>query len=168
MRPPALALALALATMAGCARDDGAASVEPPVGTEWAECPPAASRAIAVPFRAAAVEDADPLPAGIHRVDARSFLWVWGAFEGSLREDRISRLNPVSVARDADGLVHVCTRVDVTTPTTVDPEPRSYVVAARLDAQGELPAGPVRVVVNWVAGCPCSPLPRGNATALFE
>lgn len=164
----ALALAVAFALVAGCARDDGTRSVDAPAGGAWAECPPAASRGIAVPFRASAIDDAPHMPPGIHRLDARSFLWVWAAYNGSLREDRITRVNAVDVARDAEGLVHVCTRVDVSTPTAVDAEPRTYVVAARLEAQETLPEGPVRVVVNWVAGCPCSPLPKGNASARFE
>lgn len=143
--------------------------MEPPVGTEHAECPPTASRGLALAFRAEATDDARGRPAGVHRLDARTFLWVWASFEETLREDRVARVNAVDVATDAEGTTHVCTRVDVHAPMDVDDEPRTYDVAVLLAAQEPVPSGPVRVVVNWVAGCaPCSPLPRGNATALFE
>lgn len=132
-------------------------------------CPPAASRAIALAFRSEATDDARGLAAGLHRLDARTFLWVWASYEETLREDRVTRVNAVEVAMDAHGTTHVCTRVDLAAPLEVDDEPRTYDVAVLLAAQEPLPEGPVRVVVNWLAGCaPCSPPPRGNATALFE
>ena len=163
-----LMVVLLLAGSTGAEEPPARATVDPPTGGGWAECPPAASRAIAVAFRAEATNATQGRPAGIHRLDARSFLYVWGDFQDTLREDRISRVNPVEVARDAIGVVHVSTRIDVAAPTDVDAERRSYAVGARLVAEEALPEGPLRVVVNWVAGCPCDPLPRGNATASFE
>lgn len=154
---------------AGCnAPEPEQTTVEPPTGTEWAECPPSAARPIAVPFRTEVANDDLGRGAGLHRIDARTFLWVYANYTDTLREDRITRVNPVHVARDTQDVVHVCTRVDVAAPTEVDAQPRSYIVAARLTAQEALPEGTLRVVVNWVAGCPCATLPRGNATAIFD
>lgn len=121
-----------------------------------------------MPFRAFATNDTGGLPFGIHRLGERSFLFVWANESDTLREDRITRVNPVEVARDARGVVHVCTRVDVATPTEVDGRARALTIGARFDAQDALPAGPLQVTVNWVAGCPCDPLPMGNVTASFE
>ncbi|HUR67992.1 MAG TPA: hypothetical protein VM370_02010 [Candidatus Thermoplasmatota archaeon] len=164
------AVAVLLVLLAGCATPTGAqtAHVDPPPDGEWSECPPAQSRPIGVPFRAEATNDTAGHGPGIHRLDARTFLWVYAEYEETLREDRVSRLNAVDVARSADAVLHVCTRVDLATPTQVDAEPRSYAVAARLTAQEPLPEGRLRVVVNWIAGCRCEPAPRGNATALFD
>ena len=162
-------LVVAALLAAGCATPGPErASVDPPPGTEWAECPPSASRAIALALRAFATNETEGKPAGIHRLDARRFLYVWGQYEDTLREDRVTRINPVQVAIDGEGLTHVCARVDVSTPTDVDAEPRSYSVGVLVQAEEDLLQGPVRVVVNWVAGCPCDTLPRGNATARFE
>lgn len=167
----ALALVLA-ALLAGCARPEEAppatATVEPPPdGGGWRDCPPAASRTLAVPFRARATEDAGDLPAGLHRLDADTFLWVYASYAETLREDRVTRVNDVTVARDGAGVVHACTRVDLATPLEVDATPRSYDVAVLLSATQGMPTGPVRWTVNWAAGCPCSPPPRGNTTADF-
>lgn len=143
--------------------------VDPPAGTEHAVCPPPASRGLALAFRAEETPDARGRGAGLHRLDAQTFLWVWASYQETLREDDVTRVNAVDVATDGAGLTHVCTRVDIAAPTEVDAEPRTYDVAVLLRAQEPLPEGPVRVVVNWVAGCAgCSPLPRGNATAVFE
>lgn len=165
---PVRAVLLAIVLLAGCAKPPESATVDVPVGTEHAVCPPVNSRAIAVPFRVEATNDTLGFDAGIYRIDARTFLWVWANYSDTLREDRITRVNNVEVARDAGEIVHVCTRVDVATPVLVDLEPRSYGVAARIGAEEDLPAGAVRVTVNWVAGCPCDPLPRGNHSVLFE
>lgn len=142
--------------------------LDPPPDTGWAECPPTASRAIAVPFRVNETADARGYASGLFRVSAREFLFVWANQSATLHEDRISRVNPVEVARDGNGTLHVCTRVDVVTPLEVDGEREPLVVAALLTAGADLPPGPYRVVVNWVAGCPCDPLPRGNMTAFFD
>lgn len=163
-----LALLSAAILLAGCASPPESARVEPPIGTEAAPCPPTNARAIAVDFRVTSTNDTQGHDAGIHRLDARTFLWVWANYSETLREDRITRVNNVEVARDAAGVLHVCTRVDVATPIEVDLAPESYGVAARIAAQEDLPGGPVRVTVNWVAGCPCDPLPRGNHSVLFE
>lgn len=162
-----LALVLALLA-AGCQGGPERARVDPPPDAGWAVCPPTNARAIAVPFRAN--ESASDLGrgAGLHRISAREFLWVYAVYEDTLREDRITRLNNVDVARDANGTLHVCTRVDVAMPVEVDAEPRSYVVAALLTARGTLPAGPLQVTVNWIGGCACDPLPRGSTTASFD
>lgn len=157
---------VAILLLAGCAAEPPP-RVEPPAGGEWAECPPNAARAIAVPFRANVTDDARGLGEGIHRVGPGEFLYVHASHQDTLREDRISRVNPVHVARDGLGVLHVCTRVDVVAPVEVDDERRSYDLAVLLSSP-ELPPGPYRVVVNWVAGCPCDPLPKGNATASFD
>lgn len=142
--------------------------VEPPGGTAWAECPPTSSRPIAIPFRANVSDDPDGHPPGIHRVSEREFLWVYAKYAQTLREDRVTRVNPVELHRDVNGTLHLCTRVDIAAPLEVDDERGSYSVAVLLSAGAPLPEGPLRVVVNWVAGCRCDPLPRGNTTALFE
>lgn len=168
MRAAALLL---VALLSGCAAPEApeTARVDPPQGTEHAVCPPPASRALAVPFRVETTQDARGLDPGIHRLDAASFLWVWARYDDTLREDRVTRANPVEVARDGAGVVHVCTRVDLATPVEVDTEPRSYDVALLVVAQEALPAGPLRVTVNWSAGCGAGcPPPRGNTTASFD
>lgn len=162
-----LALVLAL-LLAGCTGAPERARVDPPGDTGWATCPPTSARAIAVPFRANETASDFGRGPGVHRLSARELLWVYAVYEDTLREDRITRLNNVDVARDANGTVHVCTRVDVAMPVDVDDEPRSYVVAALITARDALPAGPLQVTVNWIGGCACDPLPRGNTTARFE
>jgi len=144
-------------------------TVEPPAGTEHALCPPPASRALAVPFRVEATDDARGLAPGVHRLEATRYLWVWARYEDTLHEDRVTRANPVEVARDGAGVLHVCTRVDLATPVEVDTQPRSYDVAVLLSAIEPLPPGPVRVTVNWNAGCGAGcPPAAGNATARFD
>lgn len=165
--------ALLLAVLlAGCATPTPEATYAvvdpPPDGGGFAECPPRASVPLAIPFRSEVTEDAGGRGAGIHRLDERAFLWVFASYEGTLREDRVSRVNEVNVSRAGDGRLHVCTRVELLTPIEVDRDPRSYDVAVRLFARDGLPDGAARVVVNWVAGCPCETSPTGNATALFE
>lgn len=138
------------------------------MGTQWATCPPTASRAIAIPFQVAAENKTEGRPAGIHRTGDKDFLWVWAQYVDTLHEDRVSRVNAVEIARDSVGVLHICTRVDLVTPTEVDDEPRSYGLGVRLTAKEALPEGPTRVTVNWIAGCPCSPLPRGNVSTTFD
>lgn len=133
----------------------------------FAECASTSAQQLGVNFRAAATQDARGLGAGLHRLNATSFLWVWATYDDTLREDRVTRVNEVQVFREPDGRFLACTRVDLAAPTDVDAEARSYVVAVRFDAPQGVPEGPLRFVVNWVAGCPCEPLPRGNATAVF-
>lgn len=155
--------------VAGCtSAPEATTTVEPLAGGGHALCPPHEARAIALPFRVNQTRSDDGLGEGLHRLSEREFLWVFAAYESTLRQDRITRVNPVHVARDGHGVVHVCTRVDIASPLEVDAERESYVVAARLTAGAPLPEGPLRVVVNWVAGCRCDPLPMGNTTALFE
>ena len=166
------AVLLLVAALAGCngppAPRTGYVVVDPPEdGGGFAECAPPDAQPLAVPFRADGTNETRGLGPGVHRLDARTFLWVWGAFNDSLREDRITRLNEVQVLREASGQLHACTRVEVAAPQEVDAEPRTFAVAARFVATQGMPEGPVRVVVNWVAGCLCDPLPRGNATASF-
>lgn len=169
MRRAVLAVVLA-ALVSGCSEQDaptGRATVEPPAdGGGFADCAPQHAVQMAVPFSARSVDDALGRPAGVHRLEPSRFLWVWGSFEDSLREDRVTRVNEVQVFR-ADARLHVCTRVEVAAPTEVDDRPRTFDVAVLLEATSGLPEGDVRVVVNWVAGCPCEPLPRGNDTATF-
>lgn len=175
----AAALALALA-LAGCAlpgreRDprDVYEVVDPPEdGGGFAACASPSAQATAVPFRAEATMDAQGRGPGVHRLDEATFLFVWATYNDTLRDDRVTRVNQVDVFRDVDGSgattrVHVCTEIDIAAPQEVDGERRSYAVAALYTATTGLPDAPVRVVVNWVAGCLCEPLPRGNATAEF-
>lgn len=153
--------------LAGCGEAERP-RVEPPGDTGWEVCPPTSSRAIAVSFRVNETASDLGRGPGLHRVSPTQFLWVYASYADTLREDRITRVNNVEVARDTEGIVHVCTRVDVAMPVEVDAEPRSYVVAALITAREPLPEGPLRVVVNWIGGCACDPLPRGNTTAQFE
>lgn len=141
-------------------------TVDPPGGSEWAECPPGSSIALGHPLRAEVWDEARD--EGIHRLDARTFHWVWRNYTDDLHEDKLTRVNPVELARDAQGTLHLCTRADIRAPIEVDAEPRTYAVGLKITAETDLPPGPLRVVVNWVAGCPCDPLPRGNVTRLFE
>lgn len=175
MRPAATLLLGAALLAAGCARVDpgeGDAGeyvvVDPPEdGGGFAPCATRDSQPLAVPFRAEATTDAGGREAGIHRLDGTTFLFVWAVREDSLREDRVTRVNPVDVYREPAGRIHVCTSVDIAAPQEVDGERRTYAVAALFTATTGMPEGPLRVLVNWVAGCLCDPLPRGNATADF-
>lgn len=169
MRAPGLFLLAAL-VVAGCAAPGApeAVTVPPPESTgAWAECASSSAQAMAFPLRIDAITDAGGRGPGIHRLDARTFLWVWASYEDTLRQDRVSRVNEVTADREPDGTIVLCTRVELLAPLTVDGERRTYDVGARITAQQGLPEAPLRVVVNWVAGCPCDPLPRGNATAEF-
>ena len=170
MRVGALLLVLLLAGCTG-APTPAPATVRvppPPTDGEHATCPPPASRGLAIAFRAEETPSASGRAQGIHRLDDRTFLFVWAAYRDSLREDDVTRIRPVDVARDALGVLHVCSAVDVATPVEVDAEPRSYDVAVRFVALDPLPEGDVRMTVNWVAGCSCGIVPRGNMSALFD
>lgn len=169
--PRAAAFAMGLALfLTGCATpsdDERTATVAPPAaGGAWAECPPGESLPIAQPLRAEVW--GEPREEGIHRLDARTFHWVWRNYTNDLHEDRLTRVNPVELARDGQGVLHLCTRADVSAPTEVDDEPRTYAVGLRISSDVAFPEGPIRVTVNWVAACPCDPLPRGNVTRPFE
>lgn len=143
-------------------------TVEPPAdGGGKAACPPKASVPEAVAFTAEGTRDAMGNPPGLHRLSASRFLFVWASYEDTLRQDRVTRANEVLVSRDANGTRHVCTHVEIAAPTEVDGVRRTYDVALHLNATRGFPEGPVRVTVNWVAGCPCAKLPSGNATADF-
>lgn len=165
---------MAVALAAGCTlgppqpAGPSATQVPLPDGGGFAPCASHAAVPMAVPFRAEAVDDAQGRDEGLHRLDERTFLWVWGSFEETLRQDRVTRVNEVTVDREPDGTMVTCTRVELVTPVEVDGERRSYDVAVRLTATEGMPPGPVRAVVNWVAGCggACEPV-RGNATADF-
>jgi hypothetical protein len=144
--------------------------VEPPLpGGAWREpCPAQNATPLAVDFVAQPRNDSAGHGPGLHRLDPVTFLWVYATYNQTDRQDRVSRVNPVDVARDPDGTLEVCTRVDLVTPVEVDGKLRTYDVAARFTATQGLPAGSVRFTVNWIAGCtPCDPLPRGNATVDF-
>lgn len=170
MRRVALLLAL---LAAGCARaPSGPVTVPPPAdGGGFATCHSSQALLLAVPFQAEATNDSRGLGAGIWRLDSSTFLYVWADYHDTLRQDRISRANEVDVYREpaAGSPLEICTQVDVAAPTLVDGARRSYAVAELLDATQGLPnATGVRVTVNWLAGCGCSPPPSGNATRLFE
>lgn len=167
-------LLLAALLLAGCGAPEPPpatptrASVDPPADAgPLLDCPPAASQSIALAVRSRAVDESGGREAGLHRLGPDAFLWVWGHYNETLREDRVTRVNEVHVARAADGTVVVCTRVDLAAPIEVDAEPRSYDVAVLFESTSPLPAGPKRVFVNWVAGCPCDPLPQGHALAEY-
>lgn len=172
----ALALLLVLLS-AGCAQPGAPAPatpaahyVPPPLpGGSWVDpCPPQDAIPVAMDFRAASVNDTEGLGPGLHRVDESTLLWVYATYNRTDRQDRVSRVNQVDVARAPDGTYVACTRVDLVTPVQVDGDLRSYAVAVRFQAPGGLPQAPMRFVVNWIAGCtPCDPLPRGNDTATF-
>ena len=145
--------------------------VPPPLpGGAWVDpCPPQDAQPLAVDFRASAVNDTKGLAPGVHRVDAATFLWVYASYRDTDRQDRVSRVNEVTLAREPGGTLVACTRVDLVAPVQVDGKLRTYDVGVRFVAPNGLPPGPVRFTVNWVAGCtPCDPLPRGNDTATFE
>jgi hypothetical protein len=156
--------------LAGCfgSSEPETATVEAPVGTSWAQCPPTVARPIAVGYRVDVAEDAAGRGEGIHEEAAGRYLYVFGDYVDTLREDRVTRVNSVELGRDHLGVLHVCTRVDIAAPVEVDMQTRTYAVAIRLSALEPMPEGPYEVTVNWIAGCPCSPLPRGNVTARFE
>lgn len=172
-----LALALLLSGCALPARERDPRNVyevvDPPEdGGGFAACATPSSQAMAIPFRAHGTTDAQGRGVGLHRLDASTFLYVWAVYEDTLRDDRVTRVNQVDVFRDVDATgattrLHVCTELDIAAPQEVDGERRSYAVAAVYAATDGLPDAPIRFVVNWVAGCLCEPLPRGNATAEF-
>lgn len=179
--PMRLGLALVVLLLAGCTDSGGTPTsptastatgrfVEPPLpGGSWREpCPPHDAQPVAIGFRAVAVNDSGGRGPGLHRLDERTFLWVYATYNDTMRQDRVSRVNQVDAARAADGSLELCTRVDLVTPVAVDGRLRTYAVAARFTATDPLPPGAVRFTVNWIAGCtPCDPLPQGNATAEF-
>lgn len=172
--PDAMRALLLLAALlaAGCAQPPApapeGATVDPPADQgEHRPCPPTASQSLAFPFRAQAVADAQGRAPGIHRLDAERFLWVYASYRDTLREDRVTRVNEVNVARVPSGDLVICTRVDISAPIEVDAQARTYDVAVLLSAQEPLPRGALDVYVNWIAGCPCDPLPRGVANATF-
>ncbi|GEM_PF-5078017 len=145
--------------------------VPPPLpGGSWVDpCPPQDSVPVAVDFRADAANDAGGLAPGVHKINATTLLWVYATYQDTDRQDRVSRVNQVDVARLPNGSYAACTRVDLVTPVQVDGKLRTYAVAVRFTAPHGLPAGPLSFTVNWIAGCtPCDPLPRGNDTAMFE
>lgn len=168
---------LVVALLAGCAGDPeppaGPVEVEvgPPTVTAggFAECAPPGAILTSLPTNARVATDTQGLGPGIHRLDNETLLFVWASYESTLREDRITRLNEVQAWRAADGAHSICTRVEIAAPATVaESEPRSYDVGAFLVAEGGYPATRLDVVVNWVAGCRCDPVPRGNTTATFD
>lgn len=173
VRAPVLVL-LAAALLAGCAQPGDTPTPAPRVGVDPPqdgappiECPPAASQSMAAPTQVRVATDAQGRGPGLHRLERDAWLFVYASYKDTLREDRVTRVNEVHVARAADGALVVCTRVELATPIEVDNERRSYDVAVLIEALQPLPGGERRVGVNWVAGCPCDPLPQGSVVATF-
>lgn len=171
-------LLAALLLVAGCTRPgEGPATttkpgievVEPPAdGGGPAPCASRAAQRVAAPVEAKATRDAGGRPPGIHLLDERTLLYVWAVYEDTLRDDRVTRIGDVTLDREPDGLMVVCVSLDIAAPQEVDTTRESYAVAAEVRAPGGFTDGRMRVVVNWVAGCLCDPLPSGNATAQFD
>ena len=168
----ALSFAFALAfTLAGCTGGPAPtpATVPPPSdGGGFGVCHSPSALALAVDLRAEATRDARGLAPGIHRVANASFVFVWASYKDTLRQDNVTSILHVEVDQEPNGTLDLCSQVRIAAPTQVDGQRRSYDVAVVLNATRGLPPGPVRVLVDWVVGCPCDPLPRGNATASFE
>lgn len=170
MRHPAF-FVLAVVLLAGCAAPSTErehATVDPPEHAGgFARCPTPSAQEIALPLRATVVRDVGNLEQGLYQENATSLLWVWANHQDSQREDRVQRLNAVTLHRESDGTFSLCTRVELSAPVFVSGERTSYAVAARFEAPNGWPRGEYDVVVNWVAACPCTPLPSGNTTARF-
>ena len=182
-RVSAAALALLLCvSLAGCTLGDPAARpdeprfVDPPAsGGEWLPCHGEQARSLAVNFRAEPLRDAGGLAPGIHADNVSdeaphgAWTWVWAHYEDTARDDRVTRVNEVSVARETDDTLGLCTRVDLATPLEVDADNASYDVAVRLTALDPLPPHErLQVIVNWIAGCnPCPEPARGHDARLF-
>lgn len=168
-------LLLASLLLAGCTGNGPEPPTPAPVrvpppedGGGHAPCASRSAQPLAMGFTSEEVDDAMGYGPGLHRVDARIFLWVWGSYNGTLREDEVSRVSEVLAYQEPDGRLVLCTRVDLLAPVEVDDEPRTYDVAVRYRAHAALPPAPLRFVVNWVAGCgPCGNHPEGNATAHY-
>ena len=139
----------------------------PPLGGGFAPCATPSAAQLALGFTATEVPTSGGRPEGIHRLNDTTFLWVWARYaNGTLREDDVRRVNEVQVFQEHDGRIVLCTRVEIVTPLEVDPQPRTYDVAVRLTAHRPRPPAPLRLVVNWVAGCAtCGRPSQGNATA---
>lgn len=173
LAPTLVALLAALPALGGCFgdADDGPpepAFVDAPVGGGWAPCASTSAQQLAIGFTSEAVEDDAGLGEGLHRVDVRTFLWVYAVYEDTQRQDKVTRVNEVQTYREPTGDYVLCTRVDVATPLQVDGERRTYDVAVRFTATRDLPETRLRFVVNWIAGCgPCGPPPMGNETRAF-
>lgn len=171
-------LAILLLLVAGCAeRDSGpgpALPTEVDVGPPpheaggFADCASQSAILVAAPLRATATDDAEGHPPGIHRLDNDTILWVWATYEHTQRQDRITRLNEVQLFREPNGSHALCTRVELAAPTTTDGQTRTYDVAAHLETDTAWPHTPMHVTVNWIAGCQCAPIPRGNTTAQLD
>lgn len=177
-----LATLLALSALAaGCTLPGWGDGDAPPAAAEpvdvgpppveaggFADCASSSALPLAMPLSARSTTDAEGHGPGIHRLDNATLLWVWAAYEDTLREDRVSRVNEVQALREPDGSYALCTRVELAAPTEADGEARTYDVAVLIEAKDGLPDAPLKVVVNWVAGCRCDPIPRGNTTARFD
>lgn len=174
MRPRRIVIPvlLAAALLAGCAAPPETTAepvwVGPPEGGGFAACASASAVEMAVPgLRADAVTDAGGRAPGVHRIDDETYLWVWASYEDTQRQDRITRLNPVTVHREPDGEIVVCSRAELSAELFVDGERRTYDLGARLVAPGGWPDARTHVVMNWIVGCTgCEPI-RGNTTAHF-
>lgn len=175
-RPWTLAAALLL-LLPGCAlpgeepapqADPSPVLVEPPAdGGGPAPCASTQAQQLAIGFSSEPASGAQGHAPGLHRLDERTWLWVWASYEDTQRQDRVGRVNEVQVFREPSGALVLCTRVDVLAPLEVDGQARTYDVAARFAARSPLPEGPVRFVVNWMAGCgPCGAPRSGNDTLL--
>ncbi len=132
----------------------------------FAPCASSAAELLAVPLRIDSLHETTGLTPGIHRTDNRTLTWIWASYTDTQRQDAVSRVNEVQVFREpTDGSIHICTRVELQTPTRTDGTSGSYDVGARIQAtRGALPPGDLHVVINWIAGCNCPEMPRGNTT----
>ena len=178
-RPPLVGLALLALLVPGCFGPGPGEPVlptapspvlvePPPPGGGFAPCHSRSAQQLALGFASETAQDDEGRGVGLHRVDERTFLWVWAVYQDTQRQDRVSRLNEVQVFQEPDGRLVVCTRVDLVAPLEVDGRVRSYDVAARFIARSRLPDAPLTVIVNWMAGCGACGGPRsGNATAAF-
>lgn len=172
----ALVVLVALsASLAGCADAPSTPRepvwVGPPEGAHgFASCQSQQALEFAIPgLRAEGVSDVGDLQPGVHRVDAETILWVWANYDDTQREDKLTRLNPITVHREPDGEVVVCTGAEIASEVFVDGERRTYDIGARYVAPGGWPDARTHVVVNWVVGCAgCTPPLRGNSTAHLD
>lgn len=137
----------------------------PPDGGGPAPCASQQAQQLALGFTGESTGDAQGRGAGLHRLDAQTWLWVWARYEDTQRQDRVSRINEVRTFREPDGRLVLCVQVDLVAPLEVDGRARSYDVAVRFRAHQDPPDAPTRFVLNWVAGCGRCGAPRsGNAT----
>lgn len=128
-------------------------------------CASSSAQEMAIPgLRADVTRDAQGRAPGVHRVDATTVLWVLADYVDTQREDRVTRLNPVTVHREPDGQIVICTEVDLAGELFGGGDVESYALAATFTAPGGWPEAPTHAVVNWAFGCGGCPVLRGNTT----